>query len=478
MVALAGVFGGYLLLRPNPTGNAVIEKPAINSLAVLPFENSNPDTEYISDGIAESLINSVSNLPNLRVISRATAFGFKGKNETTQAIGKDLNVQAVLTGKFSQQGDAVTIQADLINIADNSQIWGQRFNAKASELLQVQEQIAKQIADKLQIKLDTQQKARIAKHYTENPEAYSEYLKGRFYTLQYSLDGHKKALEHLNKAVGIDPTYALAYAGIADAYTTASDWQLPPRDALAKAKAAAQKALDLDDKLAEAWAAHGHARLHEWDRSAIDDLNKAVELSPNSLTTQLWLGEYYMIWDLEKSVGILEKASELDPLSPIPAAFLGFDYYMLRQPQKTLEYGKKAVELNPEFYAEHTYAARYYSSIGDFRSAFDELNQIPPEMTDGQAISVKGIVYALQGKRPEAEKAIADLQKMASAQYVSPFEFSGVYNALGDRDKTFFYLEKAFDDGSENVGFIRTMPDFDGIRGDPRYADLMHRAGL
>ncbi len=480
MILLAGVSAiGYYFLREKPSAkNQTPEIAKIDSLAVLPFENSNQDTEYLSDGITESLINALSNLPNLRVISRNTVFGFKGSKATPQEIGKTLNVRRVLTGKVSQNGDLLTIQAELVDLSNNSQLWGERFDVKMSEILDVQGKIAQQITDKLQLKLDNQQKAQIAKYYTENVEAYREYLKGRYFTLQYSAEGHKKALEHLNTAIEIDPTYALAYAGIADAYTTASDGLLSPREALTKAKAASQKAIDLDDKLAEAWAAHGHARLHEYDKSAIDDLNKAIALSPNSLTTQLWLGEYYMIWDLDKSVKVLEKAAELDPLSALPPSFLSFDYYMLRQPQKAFEYGKKAAGLNPYYFTEHSYLARFYAFSGDFKAALDELNKIPPEATDAQAISTKGSIFALQGKRQDSEKVIAEMQKMSATQYVSPFEFAFVYNALGDRDQTFFYLFKAFEDHSENLSFIRKLPDFDSIRDDPRYAELMRKIGF
>ncbi|CAN5439571.1 hypothetical protein BH10ACI2_BH10ACI2_08060 [soil metagenome] len=479
LIVIGGVVSaGYYWSGSKPPAVAVAEKMAIDSLAVLPFENSNLETEYLSDGIAESLINSMSNLSNLRVISRAAAFGFKGKKESLQEIGKSLNVQAILTGKFSQQGDLVTIQAELNDVRTDAQLWGDRFTVKQSDLMQVQQQIAGKITDALQLKLDNQQKAQIAKHYTDNPDAYREYLKGRYFTLQYSPEGHKKALEHLNKAIEIDPTYALAFAGLADAYTTASDGLLPPREALTKAKAASQKAIDLDAKLAEAWAAHGHARLHEWDRNAIGDLNKAIELSPNALTTQLWLGEYYLIWDVEKSVKILEKAADLDPLSPLPPAFLSFAYYMLRQSERSIEYAKKAIDIDPTFLSEHAYLARFYSFTGDYKSAASELDKIPPEAVDGFAVSTRGAIFALQGKRAEAEKAVFELQAISKKQYVSPVEFAFVYNALGDRDKTFFYLEKAFDDRSENISFIRNLPDYDKIRDDPRYTDLIRRMGF
>lgn len=265
---------------------------------------------------------------------------------------------------------------------------------------------------------------------------------------------------------------------MADAYTTASESLLPPSEALSKAKAAAKKALDLDDKLAEAWAAHGHARLHEWDKAAIDDLNKAIALSPNSLTTQLWLGEYYFIWDVEKSVKILENAAALDPLSSLPPSFLSFDYYMLRQPQKAIATAKKAIDLDPNYYIEHAYLARFYAFAGDFKAATDELNKIPPAATDVFTLSTKGFIFGLQGKRQEAEKVIADLQKLAAKQYVSPFEFALVYNSLGNRDQTFFWLNKAYEDRSETLGFIRNLPDFDAIRDDSRYSELLRKTGL
>lgn len=466
----------YYFLQNKNQPKQLLETVKIDSLAVLPFENDSPNTEYLSNGLTESLINSLSNLPGLRVVSRNTVFGFK--NKTPQEAGQVLNVRTVLTGKVSQNGESVTIQSELVDLVTNSQLWGERYTVKINDILQIQEQIARQITDKLQLKLNNQQKAGLAKHYTENAEAYREYLKGRFYTLQYSFEGHKKALEHLNKAIEIDPTYALAYAGVADAYTTASDTFLSPREGLSKAKSAANKALELDDQLAEAWAARGHARLHEWDKSAIDDLNRAVAMAPNSLTTQLWLGEYYMIWDVPKSVQIVEKAAELDPLSAIPNSFLSFDYYMLRQPARSIEYSKKSADLSPNFFPQYAYMARVYADMGDLKSAENELNKIPPQAAGAIVLSTKAYLFARQGKRREAEEIAAELQKLSTTRYVPPFEIATVYAVLDDRDQTFLWLNKAFEDRSENLGFIRNIPFFDSVRPDPRYAELMRKIGF
>ena len=476
---LVGAALGYYFTRPAPA-NVAQETAALDSLAVLPFANAaqDPSAEYLSDGITGSLINSLSQLPGLKVMSLSAVFRYKGQATDALKVGQELNVRAVLQGSVKQIGDQLAINVELVDTLDNHQIWGEQYVRKFADVLTVQSEIAQEVSSKLRLKLTSAQQQQLTKRDTDNAEAYREYLKGRFYTLQYTPEGHKKALEHLNKAIAIDPTYALAYAGVADAYTTISDSFLSPREALSKAKAAAQKALDLDDKIAEAWAARGHARLHEWDPAALDDLRKALELAPNSLTNQLWLGEYYMIWDVGKSVEVLEKAAELDPLSAIPPAFLSFDYYMLRQPEKAIENGKKAIELNPGFYTENAYLARIYASRGDLKSALETINKVPPEALNGMAVSTKGYLFAVQGKRREAEQTIAEMQKMSATQYVSPFEFAIVYMALNNRDPTFFYLNKAYEDRSENLGFIRTMPLFDSVRDDPRYADLLRRIGL
>ncbi len=480
IVLLAAISGiGYYFFREKPTiANQTQEISKIDSLAVLPFENANQDTEYLSDGITESLINSLSNLPNLRVISRNTVFGFKGAKQTPQEIGRTLNVRTVLTGKILQQGDSFVIQTDLIDATNNVEISGNRFDVKMSELLQIQGKIAQQIADKLQLKLNNQQKANIAKHYTDNVEAYREYLKGRFYTLQFAPDSFAKALEHLNRALEIDPTYALAYAGIADAYTTVSDTFMSPHDALSKAKSAANKALELDNELAEAYSARGHARLHEWDKNATDDLNKAIELAPQTMTNYLWLGEYYMIFDPPQAIPVLLKAAELEPLSPLPIAFLSGVFYFMRQPEKAIEYVKKVPELNvhPEQFAG--YYARIYLALGDYKTAKNWLDKSPPDSPDPMVHSIRGRLFALQGNRAEAEKTIVELQKMSKSQYISPYEFAVVYVSLGDRDQTFFYLDKAFKERSENLGFIRNEPIFDSVRDDARYAELMRKIGF
>ncbi len=235
---------------------------------------------------------------------------------------------------------------------------------------------------------------------------------------------------------------------------------------------------ELDDKVADAWAARGHARIHELDRSAIDDLNHAVSLALNSLTTQLWVGEYYMIWDVEKSVQVLENAARMDPLSPIPPAFIGFDYYMLRQYDKAIIYGHKSMKIDPHFATERAYIAQTYCAMGDAKSAENELNDILPEAVNGLSLSAKATVLAIQGKRREAEGVLAQMQRLAETQYVSPFEFATVYVSLNDRDQTFVYLNKAYDDGSEHLGFMRNMPLFDPIRDDPRYDELLRKIGF
>lgn len=482
LVLLLGiVVAAYYLVQrkgardQSPPGDAVIE-----SMAVIPFANvsQDPNAEYLSDGISESLINNLSQFPGLKVTSRNSVFRYKGNATDAQKIGKDLNVRAVLAGDVKQMNDQLVINVELIDVRDNHQIWGAQYIRKFADILKIQNEITQEVSSKLRLKLTSAVQQQIAKHSTDSPEAYREYLKGRFYTLQFSLEGHNKALEHLNRAIAIDPTYALAYAGIADAYTTADDWLLPPSEALSKAKAAADKALAMDGELAEAWSARGHARLHEWDKGALEDLNRSIELAPNTLTNQLWLGEYYMIFDVEKSVQTLEKAGVLDPLSVLPPAFLSFDYYMLRQPEKAIASGKKALALDPTFYFQYAYLARFYAHQGDFKSALDQLGKVPPEAVDVYAISTRGSIFAQQGNRVEAEKVIAELRKLSETQYVSPFEFAFIYNSMGNRDQTFVWLDKAFADHSESLGFIRTIPDFDSIRSDPRYDTLLRRIGF
>ncbi|MBS1797899.1 MAG: protein kinase [Acidobacteria bacterium] len=467
----------YLFVERRPAVVSTVAA-APESLAVLPFESANPENEYLSDGVTESLIDSLANLPKLRVTSRNTVYGFKNSGKSPAEIGKALNVRAVLTGRIEQTGDRLTVQAELVDLSSNSQLWGERFDVAMSEIFSVEERIARQIADRLQIRLDERQRAEIGRHYTENAEAYREYLKGRYYTLKFSPDGHQKALEHLHRAIEIDPTYALAYAGIADAYTTVSDTFMAPRDALAKAKAAADRALALDDGLAEAYAARGHARLHEWDRAALDDLERAAALAPNSLTTQLWLGEYYMIWNVPKSVEVLQHAADLDPLSPVPLAFLSFDFYLLKQNDLALETGLKTRDLAPVMFTEQIYIARIYLGKGDLKAAEKELDAYPAIDRDPMALSTRAMLYAAQNKPSEAEKVVGRMRKLAAEQYVSPYEFALVYLKLGDRDRMFRYLDQAANDRSENLGFIRSLPDFDPVRADPRYAELLRKTGL
>ena len=360
ILILLGCIGIYFLLKPyKPTNNtgSPLSK-TISSLAVLPFANANPDpsAEFLSDGMSESLINTLSQLSQLKVTARTTAFRYKGKEVDPQAIGRDLKVDAVLTGKVVQQGDSLLVQADLIRTSDGAQIWGQRYSRRMSDILTVQEELARQISDKLRVKISGEEETLLAKHHTEKPEAYKEYLKGRFYVDRHSDEGGRRAIEQFNKAIAIDPNYALAYSGLADINVFISDTTIPPREAMPKAKAAAMKALELDTTLAEAHASYGLVLWryeYNW-QEAEQELKRAIELNPNNAWSHFIYCDYLRSAGRhEEALAEARKALEIEPLSLIYNRTVGYYLAELGQYEEAIRQLQKTLELDPTFAFAH-----------------------------------------------------------------------------------------------------------------------------
>jgi adenylate cyclase len=455
------------------------ELPA-KSIAVLPFDNQNrdPDTEYLSDGIPESIINSLSQLPNLKVMSRNSVFHYKGKDTDAQAVAKELKVQAVLTGRMTQRGDGLSISVELINPQDNSQIWGQQYNRKLADVFAVQEEIAKEISEKLRLKLTGAERQQLAKRPTENLKAFQYYMQGRSYINRRTREDLLTALRYSEKATEEDPNYALAYVGLTDAYGALGSYgYIAPIEGRRKAEEAARKALALDDNLAEAHVALGYAYfLFAPSNFSLGDreLRRAIELSPSLPLAHFYLGiSLVRQGRLDESVEEFQKARELDPLSSLIARNVAIPYYFKRDYPRALELLRQANELGPAFTT--TWEIGVYIQNRLFNETLAELEKAKGERkNDSILIYDTGMVYAAQGKRAEALQVIKELEEISGASLSQAHWIAKIYAALNEKELAFSWLERGLATGA--IGpFYKDEPVWDTIRSDPRFEALVEK---
>jgi eukaryotic-like serine/threonine-protein kinase len=457
----------------------------IRAVAVLPLINAsnNPDMDYLSDGISESLINSLSQLPNVKVIASASSLHYKGKEIDPTDVARMLGVQAVLTGRVSQRGDDLLINVELVNGQDKTVIWGDQYDRKAADLLLVQREIAREITANLRLKFSGADEGRVAKHYTENPQAYELYLKGRFYWNKRTGDGAKKAAEYFQQAIDIDPNYALAYAGLADAYQLFNlRADATPQEAFPKAKAAAKRALELDDTLAEAHTSLASV-LFFYDRDygeAELEFRRAIELNPNYATGHHWYGVTYLTKTerFDEAIAELKRAQELDPLSLPINADVGNTYLQARQYDKAIEQLRKTIDMDQSFYFAHALLGMAYQMKGDFQGATAEYQQARQLNDDSFVLALLGDVYAVSGRKDEALKMLDQLNQLSKQRFVWAYGIALVYVGLGDKDQAFKWLQKSLDDHEARINRLKVDPLFDSLRSDPRFDDLVKRIGL
>ena len=479
LVLIVGGFGVGAFLHARNS------EAAIESIAVLPFVNQNhdPDSEYLSDGVTESIINSLTQLPNLKVIARSSVFRYKGKETDPFTVGKELGVRAILTGRILQRGDTVTISTELVDVRDNKQLWGEQYNEKVSDLLSVQREIARQITSKLRLELTGEQQTRVAKHYTDNPEAYQLYLKGRFYWNKRNGDALKKSVDYFNQAIEKDPSYALAYSGLADAYGLIPNYGAgSPQEFAPKARAAAKRAVELDDTLAEA-----HASLaailagYDWNwAAATKEFQRAIELNPNYATAHHWYSDTVLLpmGRFDEAVAEMKRAQELDPLSLIINAEVGSNYMYARQYDKAIEQLRKTIEMDQTFYYAHWNLGEAYELKGSFQEALAEYQTSMRLVDDPSVLGFIGHAYAKAGKRDDALKTVNQMEEISQRRYVPAYSFAQVYAALGEKDQAFQWLEKSYQDHAPDIALIKVDPTLDSLHSDPRFADLVRRMGL
>ena len=460
-------------------------KPAVafDSIAVLPFETqgADEDSEYLSYGLTESIIYRLSQLPSLKVSPTSTVFTYKGQKTNAVKVGNDLGVSAVLTGRIVKYGDNLTISAELVEVSGNRLLWGERYDRKMSDLLATQREIAREIVEKLKLKVSGQEGA-LSTQYTENQEAYQLYLKGRFYWNKRTFDGLNKSILYFNQSIEKDPGFALAYAGLADSYVVPIN-RLFPKEAMPKAKAAAMRALELDESLAEAHTTLGRVfAQYEWNWPAAEkEYKRAIELNPRYAIAHQWYGGYLECMDRpDEALKERQLALELDPLSPIINFELSLAYYFRRDYDRAIDQFKKTLELNPDFPPVHQFLPAAYEQKGMYDEALAGFKKaVSLQGTDAQyAVAGLGHLYAITGRKSEAEKQIAELKQVSQQQYVRSSYIALIYAGLGDKDQAFAWLEKGFEERGFQMTNLKLEPRFDVLRSDPRFKDLARRLGL
>jgi serine/threonine-protein kinase len=484
-VLLCGLIVGAIVYFTRPP-------VAINSVAVLPFVNDSkdPNVEYLSDGITESIINNLSQLPELRVMSRNAAFRFKGSNLDPVEAGRNLNVGAVLTGRLVKLNDRFVIKAELIKVADGSQLWGDEYNSSLADIFAVQDEVSKKIYQSLRLRLSGADEQKLAKRYTHDAEAYQLYLKGRYFWSKRNEEGFRNGINYFKQAEEKDPTFALAFSGLADSYALLCDiGVVRPRDEMPKAKAAAQKAVDADSTLAEAYTSRAFVKLaFDWDWiGAQSDFQQALKLNPKYPTAHQWYASYLMQmgkFSLAKTE--IEEAHKLDPLSPIISSNTGlYSYYEHNYDDAIAKY-KLTLQSDPDFWVARHYLALAYVQKGMHDDAIKELRSlikappsgpVPDEVvaTETEASASLGFAYAMAGKKAEAQEILNKLQALAQRRYVSGLYFAIVYAGLKDNDHAIEYLNKAYEDRHPGLVLIRIEPMFDSLRSDERFKQLVKR---
>lgn len=459
---------------------------AIDSLAVLRFVNASdsPDMEYLSDGISENLINSLSQLPQLKVTARSSSFRYNGAEEDMEAIARALGVRAIVMGKVVHRGDNLQVSVELVDVQERRQLWGEQYNRKLSDTQMVQREIARAITQSLRLRLTGTQGQQLTNtHQTVSDEAYQNYLKGRFHWNRRTGDSIRKAIEYFNQAIEKDPNYALAYAGLADSYVVPANPE-PPGVKMPKAKAAAMHALELDETLSEAHTTLARVlTLYDWDWAGAEkEFKRAIELNPQYAVAHQWYGGYLVAMGRHDG-SLVERrlALELDPLSVIINFELLQAFYHARDYDHAIEQGKKTLELDPSFPPVYAYLPAAYEQKGMFTEAiagYKKGQTLKGGTEWSLALAGLGHLYAKSGRKEEARAILKELMQISRQDYVPSDSMALVCAGLGEKDKAFEWLERAYDERSFRMAWLKVEPRWDSLRSDPRFTRLLQRTGL
>ncbi|HET6669843.1 MAG TPA: hypothetical protein VFH15_06385, partial [Pyrinomonadaceae bacterium] len=477
LVAATILVGGYFYVTRKP-------QTTIQSIAVMPFinESGNADIEYLSDGMTETLISSLSQLQNLNVKARSSVFRYKGKEFDSKKIGAELSVQAILNGRVAQRGDQLTLTLELVDAQTENVIWSQQYNRKQTDLVTLQSEIARDVSSKLKSKLSGADVAKVEKNYTANAEAYQLYLKGKFYWNKRTGESLKQAVDFYQQAIEKDPNYALAYSGLAETYVLFSSYDVAPAtDSMPQAKAAALRALEIDDSLAEAHTALGfYLSNYEWDRDGSEkEYRRAIELKPNYSTAHHWFGaDLGNVKRFDESLAEVRRAEELDPLSPIIATNLADMLVFARRYDEAIAQYKRILVRNPNFEYGHLALGRAYGSNGSYQEAIAEMRTAIELNSGSSTKGYLGLWLAKSGKRAEALKLLSELKQEATRNYVQGYTFAVIYIGLGDKTEALDWLEKHMEARSETANTYAVAPELDVLRSEPRFKEMLKRMNL
>lgn len=462
----------------------ITQAKQIESIAVMPFvnESGNEDVEYLSDGMTETLINSLTEIPDLSVKARSSVFYYKGKNASAKQIGRELNVDAVLLGRVTQRGDDLNLSLELVDAATENLLWSDRYDRKRSDLVTIQNQIAREVSTRLKSKLSGEQQSKVADTGTTNAEAYQAYLKGRYYWNRRTEENIKKAIEQFKIAADQDPNYALAYSGLADSYGVLPSYSGGRSgDALPQAKFFAEKALSIDPTLGETHASLGLVNSALWNRSEAEkNYRRAIELDPNYATAYQWysvLLKEHRKYD--EALKMVLRARELDPLSSVIGVNLALMYQQLDRHEESIDICKKVIELDPNYAGAHFHMGMSYLKLGRTDEAIATIEKAA-ELSGrlSGAMARLGYVYAAAGKRNEAFSIIKGLEEDYANKKTSGQSLAEVYAGLGDKDKALEWLEKDFEDKNWALPHIGVSIVFESLRDDPRFMDLLSRMNM
>lgn len=469
------VFFGYQYFSP---------AKQIESIAVMPFVNDsgNADIEYLSDGMTETLISSLSQLPKLNVKARSSIFRYKGKQTDSATIGRELNVQAILNGRVVQRGQELVLYVELVEAKTENSLWKQTYNRTMTNLVALQYDIARDVADKLKLKLSGVDQQRLAKNYTENVEAYQLYLKGRYHVFKLSPPEVYKGIAYLEQAIEIDPAYALAYVGLSEAHRTlALGVEMNPQETFPKAMQASKKALEIDDSLAEA---HGSLAVtlfwYEWDWAGSEAANKrALERNPNSAISQIFYA--HLLSNTGRHVEALaaaKRARELDPLSSFVGSLEGQFLLHAGRLDEALARLQQTSDLDPNFFFPHVFTAAIYIEKGMYSEAIVETDRAKKLGSLTMSDALRGYALAKSGREEEARAVIANLIQLSATRFVPPYHIAMIYNGFGDTDESLMWLERGYAARDPKMTFLKVDRKWNNLRGDQRFQDLMKKIGF
>jgi TolB-like protein/Tfp pilus assembly protein PilF len=456
-----------------------------SSVAVLPFANlsADPEQEYFCDGMAENIINALTQVQDLRVVAGTSAFSFRGKETDVREIGRKLNVDSLLEGSVQKAGSRLRITVQLINVADGYHLWSEKYDRNLEDVFAIQDEISQAIVDKLKVRVPGVDRAKLRKHHTEDPEAYNLYLKGRWFSEKYTEEGFNKAVHYFQSAIEKDPRFALAVAGLSDAYVGFGIIGCLPKEiAYGKAKVEAEKAVEMDDALAEAHLALANIRLwFDWDVVAAErEFRRACALNPSNAEVihqnahmSMYLGRS------EEAVARMKQAVELEPLSILINACLGQILYLARRYDEAIEQLERAIEMDPNFYSPYIWLALAYAQKGTYEKAMETVRGLTTSRAGGKAAKAAlGYIYSISGRTSEAKDILDELRELSKKETVTPYYLGRIYAGLGEREHSIECLRKCYEERDASLAFLKTDSAWDGFRDDPGFLDLLRKLNL